>query len=353
MNLLPLERILERKSKERSKFPSLTTDYFLQYQSIVAYFHASIYKNIDAGLSANPDLPGIFTAHNAEHFDEVVRYAGLLLGVETGDEEIQLTPYELYVLLVAIRTHDAGNIHGRKEHEKQCFSVLRNSGAASGPDVTEKKMIALIAQAHGGETPDGSKDTIGTLEEKKYYQHSHIRPRLLASIVRFADEICENRNRANNYLLDHGSLPKHNEIFHKYAASITSNCVSIHDKRIILNFTVSIDDVNKAWGCLINSKPDEKYLIDEILDRLEKMDRERQYCNKFSRDIYTIDAIRSEITIVNADLDEIERIIVPELNDYGYPDDKRGKLKNDLNRYCGPLFGKNLADKLSKEFEID
>lgn len=343
MELLPLEKVFVRKAAEHSKFPRPTLDYGTQYQGLLNYLRANVYKDIDASLAANSATPGLYTAHNGEHFDEVVHYAGSLLGVETGEEDVALAPYELYILLVAIRIHDAGNIHGREEHEKKCFSVLRNCGAASGDDDAEKKVISLIAQAHGGKTGAGSKDTIGELKAKEPLGKFFIRSRLIASIVRFADEICESRSRAANYLLKHGSIPKHSEIFHRYAAAICASVVSHKDSRLTLAYKVKIEDTAHPWGCATSGEKTEAYLIDEILERLEKMDQERRYCNRFSREIYTIDSIRAAIEIVDSDVEVVENIAVPELCDTGYPDDKHGQLKEQLKAYCGPALFQRLT----------
>ena len=175
MHLHPLEKVFERMAgTHRSSFPNTTIDYCVLYKGLVQHLRSNIYKDVDAGLAANTIEHGLYTAHNSEHFDEVVLYAGELLGVKDGSEDVKnLSPYELYVLLVAIRVHDAGNIHGREEHERKCFTVLRNCGAASGDDDAEKKIIGSIAQAHGGKTPAGDKDTIGALDPSHYTQLPH------------------------------------------------------------------------------------------------------------------------------------------------------------------------------------
>jgi hypothetical protein len=345
MNLLPLEKVFVRKATDKSKFPRLDVDYVKLYDGLLHHLRTNFYQHIDTSLAQNSAIPGIYTAHNSSHFDEVVRYAGDLLGIKTGEEDVALSSYELYVLLVAIRIHDAGNIHGREDHEKKCFFVLRSFGAVSGDDVTEKKVIALIAQAHGGETSSGDKDTIGELQAEEHMGNTLIRPRLIAAIVRFADEICENKNRSASYLLNNGLIPKHNEAFHRYASAIKSNIVSSKDHRLTLQYQINIEDISQPWGCVVKGENTEIYLIDNILERLEKMDRERRYCNRFSREIYTIDYIRASIRIVNDNLDEIELITVPELCDSGYPDDKKdGHLKEKLNEFCGA----GLYQKLSK-----
>lgn len=349
MHLHPLEMVFERlATKHRSSFPNTTIDYCILYKSLVQHLRSNIYTHVDAGLAANTPEHGLYTAHNSEHFDEVVLYAGELLGVKEGNEDIQLSPYELYVLLVAIRVHDAGNIYGREEHEKKCFSVLRNCGATAGDDDAEKKIIGNIAQAHGGKTSNGDKDTIGALQPSYGISRHPIRPRLIAAIVRFADEICESRRRATNYLLKHGAMPKHSELFHRYAASITESSITLADRRLSLRYTVKLSDAVQAWGCAIAGDKTQSYLIDEILERLEKMNRERKYCNRFSKELYTIDEIRASIDVVTEDYDLVHQISVPDLYDFGYPESREDHLKMKLAQYCGPNYWKSCAG-LAKE----
>ena len=136
-------------------------------------------------------------------------------------------------------------------------------------------------------------------------------------------------------LLKYGSLPKHSEIFHKYASSVFASVVSHKDRSLILEYKIKIEDATRPWGCAIEGEKIETYLVDEILDRLDKMDRERQYCNRFSKEIYTIDSIRAKIAILDDYHEEIVTIVVPDLRDVGYPDKKSTTLKEQLKEYCG------------------
>ncbi len=316
---LPLEILFENKSQDKSELPHLTTDPFNTYTSIVNYLRSDIYPLIDAGLAALSEDNGFYTLHGPEHFDEVVRYAGLLLGCERGDEVLNhLSAYELYVLLLAIRLHDAGNMYGREGHEKRVFQILKQMGKLSGSDEFEKRFIADIAEAHGGKAPDGSKDTIGQLKESVSYGSVEIRPRLLAAIVRFADEICESRPRAANTLLETSDLPKKNEVFHKYASSIKSVKVKTTEKSVEIKFAFSVNDAHRKWGKGQGGIMQEVYLIDEILDRLEKMFLERQYCTKFMRDICNIERVRADIEIFDDNYQTIKDIHILS-EEEGYP----------------------------------
>jgi len=330
---------------DRTSFPSMGVDYVEQYKGLVSYLRSHVYVHIDAGLAANSGSPGYYTGHNAEHFDEVVRYAGQLLGVQNGAEDVRLSPYELYILLVAIRIHDAGNIHGREQHEKKCFLILKNCGGA-GEDDSEKKKIAKIAEAHGGKTSTGSKDTISELPYEEPIGNGIVRSQLLASIVRFADEICESRNRAANYLLNHGSLPEQSQVYHKYASAITASVYKASERKLSLKYEVTVEDVVAEWGCELDGegKVKKRYLIDDILARLEKMDKERRYCNRFSRALYTVDTIRAAIHVVDKESrDILNEITIPDLCDTGYPEDCLQNLKEQLKAYCGADFGQKLV----------
>lgn len=333
MHPLPLEKAFIKAAEDKSCFPNMALNYIEQYFGLVNHLRTNIYNHIDTGLAANSSMPGFFTAHNAEHFDEVVRYAGQLMNVLTGDEKTHLTPYELYMLLVAIRIHDIGNIYGREEHEKKCFAMLKSFGAVAGSDDAEKKLIGRIAEAHGGKTSTNCKDTIGTLEERLELGSGIVRPRLIASIVRFADEICESRRRSAEYLINNGgALPKQSEVFHYYAASIAANTVSMSDKRLTIRYEVKQEFIQKPWGCAENK---EIFLIDEILNRLEKIDRERRYCNRYSRELYTLDSVRASIHILDCEHDILLEIPVPELCDAGYPEDSPLRLTERLKEFCG------------------
>jgi hypothetical protein len=356
--LLPLEELFRARAERRpTELPQMNANYFSQYEQLLNVFRTSYYPKVDAGLAANSKDSGFYTAHDSEHFDEVVLQAGELVNVEAAlkgemtSAASELNAYELYILLVAIRVHDVGNIYGRENHEKKCFQILRDIGGAAGLDDREKKAIANIAQAHGGRTSEDSKDTIGQLEVRLLAHSVSYRPRLLAGIVRIADEICENKRRAASVLMRRGNLPKHNEIYHQYAASLTGNRWIATDRALHLTFEPKLSEVERSWGCEVRTLADksqisETYLLDEIFSRLDKMDLERRYCNMFTRELFTIDAIKVSITVISdEDHDPIHTIKVPELSDRGYPQSMGGSLRIDMNDFCGPKFGADLRKK--------
>lgn len=282
-SLLPLEEYAQRVlSERRDELPDRNADYWTRYTHLLAGLREHVYPYINAGLSCLSKSPGIYTDHGPDHFDEVVRYAGFLLGLPK-NTKLGLTPYEVYLLLCAIRLHDAGNIDGREEHERHVGTMLAIYGGNIKLDQTEAILISKIAQAHGGKTLSGDRDTIGQLPvDGTPIAAITCRPRQVAALVRFADEICEHASRAARHHIVVDTLPAHNRLFHYYASSVRGAACS-PEGCFKLSLTINTKYLSDPYPL----PPDasgisrEKYLIDDVLDRIVKLDRERRYCNQF------------------------------------------------------------------------
>jgi hypothetical protein len=187
-------------------------------------------------------------------------------------------------------------------------------GELSGNDNVQKKQIAEVAQAHGGKTPTGDKDTISILKENPRHNTANFRARVLAGVLRFADEICEHRGRGVRILLDRGKLSKQSEVYHVYAESITSAWVDREAKAIDITYDIPLKDVTRLWG----KDESQTYLTDEILLRLEKMDLERRYCGRFMYPVFVADRINVTINILGNQMELLAEFGI-RLEESGYP----------------------------------
>lgn len=325
VSLMPLEKWLNLTSGKAECFPSRKTDYFNRYQNIKSYLETEVYPHIGAATSAEDG--GIYTDHSKEHFNAVIHYAGELLKIPSEpkvDDEILINPYETFVLLVSILLHDAGNIFGRKGHEKYPAQIFIDMGIAVCPDRFEASKIGQIAKVHGGkkilDSGIETKDTIGEsqLKDSEDYGGVYVRQRLIAGVVRFADEICEDRSRAVRFLLDRGALPRWSEAYHHYAAGISSVSVDHGGKCVNLLFELDKSNLLKTVGKGSSEKTEEVYLIDEVFSRLEKMFLELVYCRRFISEVIKINKIRATVKIYDEEM-ELVRDKTFELKEIGYP----------------------------------
>lgn len=260
--------------------------YDVRYQQITQYLNSHVHPHVVQGAAMveteaaqqNGESGNGFlylNDHGVEHIAQVISRASEI-AIEC---EIALQPYEAYLLLLAVHLHDVGNIFGRTAHERKCMEVMSDANiSALLGDSTEKRVIAQIASVHGGTVQEepANKDTIGQLEDSTDLFGFPVRQRFLAALLRFADELADERSRASRFMLANDRLPERSRLYHEYSFSLQSVRVDEHVVR--LGF-----ELPKAK--LLQRFPDkdgnEVYLMDEIDRRIRKMHRERVYCMRF------------------------------------------------------------------------
>ncbi len=210
------------------------------------------------------------TDHGPKHIKNVLNNVYYLLEKE-GLEE--LNACELYCLLIGILLHDVGNLHERKNHQRNITDIYRHVR----PNVTneEKRIVTRIVGAHAGETITGSNDTLRNLKDTMQFMEKGVRVGDLAALLRFADELAEGPQRTSKYMIEKGYYPKESQIFHKYA-DITNVYIDRGNSRIVLTYHLDI----KNCKSISESEAELYELLEYSYKRIVKMDQERKF-NKF------------------------------------------------------------------------
>ena len=253
--------------------------------------------------------------------------------------------YEIFFLLCSISVHDVGNLFGRANHEKRISSLIDLACNNIIDDSIERRVISQIAGVHGGSI-NGNKDTISILKENDTINNFKIREQMLASVLRFADELADDNTRANYPALESGILGETSEIYHVYSSKL--HTVKLHQ-----------NPVTHAWEVVLKFEFDEEtakkqfkkgskrvYLLDEIYQRTIKMEQERMYCMRFLRIYCSIERINVEIAIDSNDDVFNQETIKYTLHEKGYPDTQYTTIK-DVNKEI--LTGEEMAIKLTKQ----
>lgn len=342
---------------EQLPFDHRKHSYFERYTDLAAKLNRDFHPNVQAGSAAIDG--GMLTDHGPDHITTVINRAAALLDDPTNANE--LNGYEIYLLLCAIHFHDIGNIHGRVKHEKRVMQMMASVSQFLG-DSIEKDMIRKIAEAHGGKVLD-SKDTITQLlnDGPEPINGIDVRPRMLAAILKFADELADDSHRANRVLQAIDAIPKSSIIFHKYASCLHSVMLRDHCKSVELSYCVNIDEMKSKFAKL-NSKTNrfvQVYILDEILLRLHKMYQERSYCNRFMAPVVHVHSlvVKIKTSKANEQIGDNLPEIRFRLEELGYPDELPGgiyALSSDLRDWSGrdkKLTGKVFARTLIKQDE--
>lgn len=316
----PLEQLLKKHVKSRgAEFPSRDGTYFAHYTSMKQRLADKYYSVTGAGLAQNGDR---YTKHDIGHVDDVIETAGLMLGL--GDDNSSqayklLKPYEVFVLLLAILLHDAGNAIRRQGHEKKAAEILREVSTATGLSDLEQRIISSIAQAHGGQMADGNMDTITALmrEPEPNIGKVKIHAWRIAALVRFADELSENNKRADEVALENAETPDVSLLANYYCQLINPK-IDFVGKSVHLEFHVPVKLLPKVFSIPKSDGTTEDLLfIDYVASRIEKCERERRYCNRFLAGFASFDRIRAKLVIMDGN-QEIE-ILPVDLEEVGYP----------------------------------
>lgn len=310
------------------EFPTIPCnwlDEFSKFEKFIEKYH----ENVNLGIAVSGD--GLLTDHGVEHINSVMRHV-----VDIMLDPRQLTGYEMFILMYAIHFHDLGNITGRQKHEEKIREIMAQMIDHLSLSPTERQVIRAIATAHGGYV-DEDKDTIRYVEESYTNGSAIIRPQVLAALLRFADEVSDDLCRSD---FEGINIPDQNKIFHAYSKSLTP--ISIKGDTIKLTYAISYEQTQK----MIPGPGGKLYLYDEILNRLEKMIIELEYCRKYSQGMIRIKTLDVEIHIFDGE-DEIKGYTPPfRLTLQGYPNRNYANLeyyreKNE-NRELKYINGKKL-----------
>lgn len=321
--------------------PNGGSPYSVRLSHVTGILNKEVHPHVGTGAALAGG--GFLTDHGPEHIETVIQRASSLLAYPD-DLFPHFSAYEIYILILAIHFHDVGNILGRAGHENKHAQVMGQLDSVLGKDAVEKRAILQIASAHGG-TINGDKDTISLLPTEEFILGYPVRYRALAALLRFADELADDSNRAARYVEDLGGIPKESQVYHAYAKSLHSVVVDLRSHIINLRYTFLKKDAMHKFG---KGDDDEVYLLDEIYDRTLKMHFERVYCMRFLKKIIQIDAIEVSIKVYEDDhsplpcTDEIGY----RLQEKGYPDTELVSL-NDLCPSIN-ISGASLVNELQK-----
>ena len=307
----------------QNNFPRVSgNSYPERLRGVAKYLNREIYPHVLSGVALRDGR--LLTDHGREHVESMIERAGDLLAKPTGAVigYPQLSPYEVYLLLMAIQFHDVGNLFGRERHEANISKVMEKMGPLAGDEMVEKVAIKKIARAHGGQI-NGDRDTIMTLPTEDLILSHPVRYQLLAAILRFADELAEDYRRAARALARLDAIPDESRVFHMYAESLHSVAV-VSDERVVKLRYIFTKEKAKP----IVQTGDPVFLLDEIYRRTKKMHYEREYCMRFMRGLVDIEAIDVQIEVYE-DEESMDPCVDPigyRLQQRGYPGDSDASL---------------------------
>lgn len=340
-------------SQEQTAFPD-KIEYVANYKSIVEKLK-SIQDEVNAGADRTDNQT--LTKHGESHIKKVIEQVSSLLA----PDDITITPFEAFQLLLAIQIHDIKNAEGRESHEMRAIEIFSEEGLDkiyTNRVIIEQ--IGKISACHAGSVninKKSNKDKINILLDRDSYGKGKIETdaRLLASLLRLADELADETGRSYRYLAKKKLISKKSEVHHKFAESIENIYIDHKGKTIYIDFHIDPKDAVCKFGKHNKTSGRYKavYLLDEIYERCLKSHWETIYCMRFLRPKISIDQICVSIIILGSPKvsDNLEHFINPPkieftLREIGYPvesmSDGLDRIKSQTKKNGDSWTGKSL-----------
>ncbi|MCP1384812.1 HD domain-containing protein [Runella salmonicolor] len=303
---------------EKHEFPH-GKDYTKIYEDFKEDFDKNVHPEVKTKI-LEIEKEGYYNDHGVDHIAMVIERVSRIM--ECMDPKFTfdiktknyITPYELFILLMAIQLHDTGHlIASRAEHAKAAKELLAKFDRNNKLSTAEKTLIGNIAQAHGGKN-----DPIDKLYQTMHLSHQTIRPQLLAAFLRLGDELAEDETRASKFLLEIDKILPTSIIYHLYSASL--NSLQLNGREISLIFYITDTYLENEYKVKKGNNIIDQYLINEIYDRTQKTLLESLYCSRYLPDECRFTKVKVKINLVKEkDHDEIAPPIAYELKENGYP----------------------------------
>jgi hypothetical protein len=258
--------------------------------------------------------PG-YTDHSHKHIKGILKKANDLcshrIDPNNDNHSDFLNIYEVYLLLMSIIFHDVAMIIEKREGHAEIQDILKLFDNVILLE-EEKEWIRKIVKCH---TSSADINIEIPFDEKLVSADYKIHPRFIAAMLRLADELDESKARANIIGLETGSIPKNQIIFHEISKAFDGISPSTISQSINIELSVRKSQLFRKYKKL--QKTGQVIFVDEILDRIEKINNERKYCMSFTKYYIEYSSIELKLFIWNDKKDKLLKTI-----EYTFDDNK-------------------------------
>jgi len=225
--------------------------------------------------------------HGPDHVERVLEYLDALVG-PTPVSSGKLSEFELYLAMIAVVAHDIGILHGREGHAKKSAEIIERVAkenkfllASEWTPLLESIIVCHSSSANiDAECPHPLKRKIG--------KHS-IRPRVVAALVRLADELDEDYRRAQKWQQNIIAPPKASEPYWRFCQRIRG--IQVEDPGGDIAFQVAFENGDFAED---HVAPGETFL-QFFATKIAKINRERAKVMTYLGDDFMRKRLRIEL----------------------------------------------------------
>jgi hypothetical protein len=232
--------------------------------------------------------------HGRQHITRVLEYLNRLLATKPLKH---LNPYELFLAMMSILYHDIGLIQQRERHADISKSLLEgDSNDAYIINSIDKEIIAAAVVSHSS-----SKDIAAECAQfprEIVVGNYEARPKVVAALVRLADELDEDHRRADPILQQRleNKLPPDSRFFWLFCQRVRGVRPNLTKKWIEFQLALEPQDT-KDYGPVPGGRT--RPFVVFAAEKLAKINQERVYVNNFLPEELQYATLHVELTLRN------------------------------------------------------
>ncbi len=214
--------------------------------------------------------------HGPGHIQRVTERLDELLG-PSPLEHLE-SPLELFLCMAAVQWHDVGMLESRKGHPAISGQwVKKLKGVDALLTEHERTIVAVAAQSHGSKCD--IRANCSSLPDKLKIGQFSVRPKVIAALVRLADELDEDSRRAPEVAMAimGDEMPADSKFYWTFCQRIVGVCPEVARRSITFNIQLKRKDLDSTVIVDGVSKP----FVQAMLEKLRKIDIERELVNEF------------------------------------------------------------------------
>ena len=212
--------------------------------------------------------------HGPQHIQRVLENLDRLLGDDPLKEHT-IKPYELFLAMMTILYHDIGIIRDRKDHANISALLVQEEQNAYIINERDREIIRAAVVSHSSR--EDIEEKCAVFSETELIGKYTVRPRMIAALVRLADELDEDFRRADPLLEKRLNLPDESHFYWLFCQRISG----INPVQASHEITISVKFEESDIGRLVKHSGKYKPFIWLFAEKLEKINQERVITKKY------------------------------------------------------------------------
>lgn len=212
--------------------------------------------------------------HGPGHIERVLEKLDQLVGGNPARQRL-LRPYELFLTMLSILYHDIGILRAREDHAGISSVFVEEEQNTYLVDPRDRDLISAAVVSHSS-----SKDIALETErfsDEELIGNQSVRPRVIAALVRLADELDEDFRRAETAVQEKLDLPEASVFHWQFCQRVRGIRPDLGSRSINLDVKFEPEDVGRTVLVKDRRRP----FVSAFAEKLAKINRERMLVGQF------------------------------------------------------------------------